>query len=126
MPNFMHGFFSEASAKGARSTALHALQWVIAMLLTSIPVTSITGAPSWLLIGLSIALGVILVTFVCAYIYFLIKSPDALRSESYTLSKMAIERGLVGDNLSGLRDEKAIEGSIDEQKALTAGLEDAS
>ncbi|HPQ43898.1 MAG TPA: hypothetical protein PKZ42_06675 [Syntrophales bacterium] len=124
MTNIIHSFFSEASAKGARSTALHALQWVIAMLLTSIPITAIAGAPSWILIGIASALAVVLTTFLGAYIYFLIKSPDALRSESYTLSKMAIERGLVGDNLTGLRDEKTLYTLSNEPKSLIAGEED--
>ncbi|HTL73204.1 MAG TPA: hypothetical protein VL863_07860, partial [bacterium] len=33
-----------------------------------------------------------------AYIFLLKREPDALRSESFALSKMAIERGLVGDS----------------------------
>lgn len=33
-------------------------------------------------------------------------NPDALRSESYSLSKMAIERGLVGDSISGVAQSR--------------------
>ncbi|MCH9006243.1 MAG: hypothetical protein IH838_13270 [Proteobacteria bacterium] len=123
MPNFMTSFFSEASARGARSTALHALQWVIGMLLVSLPMLAASRAPSWLLISVAAALGGILVTFVTAYVYFLFTNPDALRSESFTLSKMAIERGLVGDSLSGLRDATLLEQPKNEPKALTAGEE---
>ncbi len=40
--------------------------------------------------------------YLAAYIFFMIRSPDALRSEKFTLSKLAIEHSAKGDNLSGL------------------------
>ena len=125
MRQFLHSFFPEAS-KGARSTALQPLHWVLGMLLTSISITAGVDAPSWLLSVLSIAFGVVLGVFIGAYIFLLIKHPDALRSESYTLSKMAIERGLIGDSLSGLREEKVLEDTINEPDALTSGEENTS
>ena len=124
MPNLLHSFFSEASAKGARSTALHALQWGMAMLLISISIMAMADAPSWILIAISSAFGLVLVTFIGAYIFLLIKNPDALRSERFTLSKMAIERGLIGDSLSGLTEEEVVEDTISE--ALTDGEENTS
>ena len=124
MPNLLHSFFSEASAKGARSTALHALQWGMAMLLISISIMAWVDAPSWILIAISSAFGLVLVTFIGAYIFLLIKNPDALRSERFTLSKMAIERGLIGDSLSGLWEEEVVEDTIPE--ALTDGEENTS
>ena len=126
MPNLLHSFFSEASAKGARSTALHALQWGMAMLLISISIMAMADAPSWILIAISSAFGLVLVTFIGAYIFLLIKNPDALRSERFTLSKMAIERGLIGDSLSGLREEEILEDTINEPDALTSGEENTS
>ena len=124
MPNLLHSFFSEASAKGARSTALHALQWGMAMLLISISIMAMAGAPFWILIAISSAFGLVLVTFIGAYIFLLIKNPDALRSERFTLSKMAIERGLIGDSQSGLTEEEVVEDTISE--ALTDGEENTS
>ena len=50
-------------------------------------------------------LGVLLVLFICAYVYFGFTDPDALRSEHYALSKLRIERGVLGDSVGGLRDE---------------------
>ncbi len=126
MSSFLHSFFSEASAKGARSTALQSLHWVIGMLLTSIPIMAWVDAPSWILIAISSAFGLVLVTFIGAYIFLLINNPDALRSESYTLSKMAIERGLIGDSLSGLREEEVLEDTINESKTLASGEENTS
>lgn len=105
----MHSFFSEASAKGARSTALHALQWVIGMVLVAITLLLFAGAPEWLLITLIVVLGVFFTVFLGAYIYLLLQNPDALRSEQFTLSKIALEKGLVGDSVHGLFEyEKAI------------------
>lgn len=37
-----------------------------------------------------------------AYIYCLATDKDALRSETYTIQKMAIEKGFVGDSLIGV------------------------
>lgn len=124
MLHSLHSFFSEASAKGSRSTALHALQWVIGPLLGGISITAAVDAPSWLLIVLSIALGVVLGIFIYAYVFLLKTNPDALRSENFTLSKMAIERGLIGDSLGGLREEEVVEDTIPE--ALTDGEENTS
>ena len=45
---------------------------------------------------------VVMITFVIAYAYFAITAPDSLRSERFTLSKMAIEHSSKGDNLVGL------------------------
>ena len=45
---------------------------------------------------------VVLTVTLGAYIYLLIADRDALRSETFSLSKLAIEKGLVGDNISGL------------------------
>ena len=37
-----------------------------------------------------------------AYVYCLVTDRDALRSETYTIQKMAIEKGFVGDSLTGV------------------------
>lgn len=102
MQTFFQSFLSEATAKGARSSALHSLQWMLGILLSALPVTIWAGAPPWLLIAISAAAGLVLFLFVFAYVYFLFRQPDALRSEQFSLSKLAIEKGLVGDNVAGL------------------------
>ena len=60
------------------------------------------GAPPWVLIVLMIGFGVIVGVFVWAFIFFSYRSPDYLRSEKYTLTKLAIEHSQKGDNLVGL------------------------
>lgn len=116
MQNLLYSFVSEAGARGARSTALHALQWGMGMVLCSIPLSIFAKAPAWILIVLVVALGLILVTFLGAYLFLLGKNPDALRSEDYSLSKMAIEHGLIGDSKTGLREISI--GAVSQTKAL--------
>jgi hypothetical protein len=120
----MQSFFSQANARGARSTALHALQWTIGLFLSAIALLVFAGAPSWLLVGVASALSLVLLVFLGAYIYLLFHNPDALRSEHFSLSKMAIEKGLVGDNVSGLIDPMAVDGPSSRRLALTANDED--
>jgi hypothetical protein len=65
------------------------------------------GAPVWVLAILA-AFGVVFVlAFTSAYFFLMIKNPDALRSEKFQLSKIAIERSMIGDNITGfLEPEK--------------------
>jgi len=121
MPNFIHSLFAESIARGTKSSALQTLLVAMGMLIIGLPLTIYVGAPSWLLICLFSALGIVLLTFIVAYIYFLKTNPDALRSESFTLKKMAMELGLVGDNITGLKDASTLEHTKDEPKALTSG-----
>ena len=48
-----------------------------------------------------------IIAYVLAYIYLLFHDRDALRSEKYSLQKLAIERGLVGDSDMGTIDMDA-------------------
>lgn len=111
---------SQASAKGARSTALHSLQWVLGILLSAIPVCAFIKTPAWVIIFVSSAVAVCLVTFIGAYIYLLFNNPDALRSETFTLSKMAIEKGLIGDSLAGLHQAQTLKENDCEKKSITS------
>lgn len=58
-------------------------------------------------------LGILIAITVCIYlisfVYFALKDPDALRSERFTLEKMAINKGIVGDDTTGIIDAKAAE-----------------
>jgi hypothetical protein len=61
------------------------------------------GAPAWLiaLLGVFTALAASLYLF--TYIYCLFSGrEDFLRSETYVIQKLAIEKGFVGDNLAGI------------------------
>lgn len=102
MPQIFQQLLQQSSVRGAKSSALHALQWGIALLLGGISTAVWVDSPDWLLYSLALALGLVFLTFLGTYIFLLFTDRDALRSESFTLSKMAIERGLIGDNITGL------------------------
>jgi len=95
----------DSRVHGSRSTALSSLGWLLTILIPGIPLCLHYGAPRWIIIvlGVSVCFDVILYLF--AYLYFMFKNPDALRSERFYLSKMALEKGLIGDSLSGLGKE---------------------
>ena len=97
----IRSLFQQASAQGSRSTVLNPIAWAFATVLSAMIGTSIVHAPPWTTVTLAIFAGVILIVFIVAYLYFMVKDPDALRSEKFTLSKMAIERSVIGDSLIG-------------------------
>lgn len=105
MMELMRHVLEGASAKGARSTALHSLQWGIGLLLAGIPASVLAQSPEWVIIVIVVLLSLVIAVYILAYLFLLFTDRDALRSEQFTLSKMAIERGLIGDNLTGLLEE---------------------
>jgi hypothetical protein len=42
--------------------------------------------------------------FCGTYVYLVLHDIDALRSEQFTLEKMRLEKGVLGDSLSGFRE----------------------
>jgi hypothetical protein len=97
-------FFERTDASGTKSTALQPLLIGNAILSAAIGVALKAGAATWLLAVMALLLFACVVTFIGAYIFFMIRNPDALRSERFSLNKMAMERGLIGDDLTGLRE----------------------
>ena len=95
-------YLEHASGSGRRSTAVSTLIVMGGVLLAGLVASVLFDAPQWLLewlVGLVVGDAAL---FGIAFLYFMLKSPDALRSESFELEKMAMERGLFGDSLQGL------------------------
>src|SRR4051812_29193440 len=101
-PELIRALLSQASSSGSRSTALQPLGWLSGILTSGLVLAAYWAAPEWALISLAGFLGVTVFTYLVSYIVYAIKNPDALRSEKYTLSKMAIEKNLIGDDRVGL------------------------
>src|SRR5258705_9168277 len=97
-------FLERAFAQRLRSTALHPLQWVLAPLIAATIAGPLVGAPKWLEVFFATMTGLGLIFFGCCFVFFMRKDPDALRSERYTLFKMQLERGQLGDSTTGLID----------------------
>jgi hypothetical protein len=58
-------------------------------------------AASWLGLAFGVMALLGMVSFLAAYWYFAITNSEALRSEHFTLEKMAIEKGFRGDDVTG-------------------------
>lgn len=87
----------------AKSNALSPLLWLIGLtLIANLASALIISAPKLLSYVLVAGLIIELIAVFVAYFYFMQKNPDCLRSETYALSKIAIEQGRIGDNNSGL------------------------
>lgn len=98
----LQAFMSQAFSSASRSTALQPLVWLSALLIFGFLIALRYDLPTWGVVFLACLAAVAIVIFLGSYIYFMFKNPDALRSEKYTLSKMAIEKNLIGDDVSGL------------------------
>jgi hypothetical protein len=103
VPFALNYLLQQANIGQSRSSVLNPLQWMLVILVFGIGVCLLCHAPLWLVILFAIMLALVLILFLIAYVYFARVNPDSLRSEQFSLSKLAIEKGLVGDSLSGLR-----------------------
>lgn len=115
----IRSFLQQAMASGSKSTVLTDLRWFAAIVFSALLVAAGIQAPVWILILLSVILCLICVVYLAAYIFFAFRSPDYLRSEKFTLSKMAIERSVKGDSLAGFIESE----KVDDRPILTAGSE---
>jgi len=122
MPKFeiFKQFLSQASAKVLRSSVIGPLAWMTVILISAILLAFFFKIPLFIVIIFIIFFCLVMTIFVFAYMYFMFKNPDYLRSEFYFIQKLAIEKGLVGDNLKGLleideKDTQQLAVSADEQ-----------
>lgn len=112
--NRLFARFSNVEGMNARSNVIVSLLWLFFLTLGSTVTYAIWGDKEILLYFFIGALSVELLSIIVAYFIFAFKDPDCLRSETYTLSKLAIEKGQVGDNQTGLLEpNKAIVIDVD-------------
>ena len=95
---------TRSAASGSRSTALAPLHWMLVLVFIAFLGSFWTGTPGWV----TVLFGVVSVGVVLlgggAYVYLLLNDRDALRSERFTIEKMKIEKGILGDTASGFRE----------------------
>ncbi len=96
----------------SRSSVLNPLQWTLAILLLGLGILALSRAPAWIITGGAVGFFVSLAFLLFSYGFFMRKNPDALRSEWYSLNKIALEKGLVGDNLQGFKAVDAATGRL--------------
>ncbi|OFX25759.1 MAG: hypothetical protein A2041_14620 [Bacteroidetes bacterium GWA2_31_9b] len=92
----------KSDASGSKSTILKPLTWLISVITGGIILLLEFNSPNWLIIMFSIIMGVAILIFFFSYIYCLFTDKDAIRSEKYSIQKLAIEKGLYGDNVTGI------------------------
>lgn len=105
---FIRSLFHQASLQGYKSTALSPLGWALAILVGGLVWAQRAQAPAWISEFLGVLIALDLLAYLVAYFIFLFKSPEFLRSERYSLSKMAIEKSIKGDNIAGFFDPEVI------------------
>lgn len=100
--DLFRSFLERATASGSRSTVMMELRWFLGIVCSGLILGVKFGSPAWIQILLAILLSVASLIYFGVYIFFAVKSPDSLRSETFTLSKLAIEKSMRGDDLVGL------------------------
>lgn len=89
----------------AKSTVLQPLTWLLGMLLAAVIGAAYVMVPAWMVVVLLSFSVVVIVLFLSVYVYCLFvnggKNADLLRSETYSIQKMAIEKGVYGDSTMG-------------------------
>jgi hypothetical protein len=78
------------------------LAWLLGLLLSGTIGAVKFKTPGWLVITLGVLSLVTALLYLAAYVYFMIYDRDSLRSERYLLGKLAINKGVVGDDLAGI------------------------
>lgn len=100
----------KAHASGSRSTALNPLGWLLVIELSGSLGAFVEHTPNWFPMLLASLFSLTVLAYLGVYIFFAVRDRDALRSERFTLSRMAIERSAKGDTLAGF--ELASKGSL--------------
>lgn len=102
MPDWMQVMAKMAEGRVVRSSALAPLLWLMLVLFIGIGATLALGGPAWLAIGIFVLVCGVFVIIMIMYCVYARTSPDMLRSESYVIRKMEIERGYIGDSVQGV------------------------
>ncbi len=105
-PKWISSLFGQANQTGEKSTIIHPLLWVISILISALIAEVYFEADNLLKIGTFLLLFIILMFLMIVYWHCLINKPDYLRSEKWSIQKMAIEKQVVGDSYTGEHVEK--------------------
>ena len=115
---------TQSTIKGVRSTILRPLAWMMGILLSATVIVVVLQSPFWFQIILSIFLVLSILLYLFTYILCLFTDKDALRSENFTISKLAIEKGIIGDNITGILRLSKEEAKLIEEKSLAESKEE--
>lgn len=109
---------SRAVLTGPRGSALREVRLTFVIAIAAFLYALQTKADFWVQLLLGIGVVVAFALNCGSFVYLLLNNPDALRSEPFTIDKMRIEKGLIGDTNSGFAQ---VEAEAIEVKALPDG-----
>lgn len=101
---WLQSWLKHASIGQSKTSVLNPVQWLLVILFAGEGLLLWLHAPAWLMIVVGVGIATVLLLFVAAYLYFMRINPDALRSEGYVLSKLALEKRVLGDSITGLHE----------------------
>jgi hypothetical protein len=93
-----------AAEQGSRSTVLRPLGWLLAICASAVVASIEVKSPQWVVLMFAIMTSLTVILYLSAYVYCLFEDRDALRSETYSIQKLAIEKGYIGDSFTGMLD----------------------
>jgi hypothetical protein len=96
----------QMNATMSRSDVLKPLAWLVGIVATATCAALFSKPPEWVLVALIVALLASITLYGLAYIFCLFMDRDALRSEKYSLHKLAIEHGIYGDSFRGVIEDQ--------------------
>src|SRR5688572_15941049 len=94
----IRAFLEQASEQGSRSTVLKPLGWMMALLVSAVLAAFYLNSPFWVGMLFAVFTVITMALYLFAYLYCMFRDRDALRSETYSIQKLAIEKGFVGDS----------------------------
>jgi hypothetical protein len=101
--DWVNSFLQQATKTGSRSTVLRPLAWFIGICVTATIGAGEARASGWIIALFAIFAGLGMLLYLGAYVYCLLgNKEDLLRSEKYSIQKLAIEKGFFGDSTSGI------------------------
>jgi hypothetical protein len=101
--------FQSSASSGSKSTIIKPLSWAIATVLLALLILVKLNAPNWIMYLMAGFLVLFVLLFIAVYVYCILNMPDTLRSEKFTIEKMAIEKGIYGDDKTGIQDVEAVD-----------------
>jgi len=124
MLEYFRSLLQQAKIGYSRTSALNPVQWIFVISTGGLIGALSWHAPTWVLILFGAFSSLTIILFAYSYVFFMHKDSDALRSERYSLSKMAIEKGLLGDDIKGLLDADLAQGAATKTRLLESGDSD--
>lgn len=105
--NQLFARFGKVEGMNAKSNVITSLLWLFSLTLIATIACGIWVDKEVVIYVLLSFLGIEILAIIIAYGFFAFKDPDCLRSETFTLNKIAMEKGQIGDFNTGLANQQS-------------------